>query len=160
MADSKANLLGIIGLVGAVLMIVGVFLAWMEASFDIVIYSTSQSYTGWQIYTEGMEGSYNYASLVALIAGIVALITTIIPIVLKNATANRALGIVTLILAVVAIVLMVLFYGDMDALVVEGHTVASTTAGIGFWLSMVGGIVLAVGGIVDIVKKYNTAGDA
>ncbi|MDO5861508.1 MAG: hypothetical protein Q4Q58_01725 [Thermoplasmata archaeon] len=160
MADSKANVLGIIGLIGAILLIVGVFLTWAEASFDIVIYSASESYTGWDIYSEGMDAEYNYAPLVALIAGVVAIITTIIPIVLKNATANRLLGVITLILAVVAIVLMVLFYGQMETLEISGYTVASVTAGYGLWVSIAGAVILALGGIVDIVKKYNTAGDA
>lgn len=152
---SKGNVLGIVALIGALLMIVGVFVAWVN--IEVVILG-SQNYTGWQVYTDDTfaDAQYNYAPLVALIAGIVAFFTAVLPIVLKNATANRILGIVSLILGVVALILMVLFNGTMDSLVVLGYKVASTSAGTGLWISLAGSVLLILGAILDIAGKYTS----
>ena len=155
---SKGNVLGIVALIGALLMIVGVFVAWVNIDIDVILTSAKDSYTGWQVYTDDTfaDAQYNYAPLVALIAGIVAFFTAVLPIVLKNATANRILGIVSLILGVVALILMVLFNGTMDSLVVLGYKVASTSTGTGLWISLAGSVLLILGAILDIAGKYTS----
>ena len=155
---SKGNVLGIVALIGALLMIVGVFVAWVDLSITSIIGNASSNYTGWQVYTDDTfaDAKYNYAPLVTLIAGIVAFFTAVLPIVLKNATANRILGIVSLILGVVALILMVLFNGTMDSLVILGYKVASTSAGTGLWISLAGSVLLILGAILDIAGKYTS----
>lgn len=157
MADTReVNWLGLIGLIGSVLMIVGVFLSWVDVQIGSGIISYSESYSGWTTYSDGI-GDYSYAALVTLIAGILALITTIIPIVpnvFKSDKVNKLLGVLSLILAVVAVVLIVLYNGQMESISIAGITIASASAGIGLWIALAGSVVLAVGGIVDIVKKY------
>ena len=94
-----------------------------------------------------------YAPLVALVCGVISLITTLLPIVYKNEKVTRVLGIVTLILAVVAIVIGFMFYGSVgDSVEILGMS-ASVGVDIGFWLCMVGAIITAIGGIVDILKN-------
>ena len=44
---SKGNALGILALIGALLMIIGVFVAWVDIGFDAIIMSKTTSYTGW-----------------------------------------------------------------------------------------------------------------
>lgn len=157
---SKANILGIIGLLGAILMIIGVFLSWADASASTILGDLEKStYSGWTIFSgeNFSDFAYNYVPLVALIAGIVALITTILPIVLHNPMVNRILGIVSLILAIITIILVVLFNGDIanyqfDIIVAS----AKMTTGIGAWLSLAGAAILAIGGIIDIANKYKT----
>lgn len=155
MAVSKGNALGIVALIGAILMIVGVFITWVDV--EVVILGNG-SYTGWQVYTDDTfaDADYYYAPLVALIAGIVAFFTAVLPIVLKNATANRILGIVSLILGIVALILMVLFYGTLNDLVIFGYKVGSVSAGTGLWMSLAGSVLLILGAILDIAGKYNT----
>ena len=150
---SKGNILGILALIGAILMIVGVFISWV--SLDIIILG-SEDYSGWQVYSDEMfsDAEYNYAPLVTLVAGIVAFFTAVLPIVLKKPAVNRALGVVSLILGIVALVLMVLFYGQMDSIEIGGYTLASASAGTGLWISLVGAILLVLGAIVDIAGKY------
>ncbi len=152
---SKGNVLGIVALIGALLLIIGVFVAWVNV--EVVLLGSSK-YTGWQVYTDDAfaDAQYNYAPLVTLIAGVVAFFTAILPIVLKNATANRILGIISLILGVVALILMVLFNGTMDNLVILGYKVASTTAGTGLWISLAGSVLLILGAILDIAGKYTS----
>ena len=152
---SKGNILGIVALIGALLMIVGVFVTW--ANVEVIILG-QEGYTGWQVYSDEMfeDAEYNYAPLVALITGIVAFFTAVLPIVLKKPSVNRILGIVSLILGVVALVLMVLFYGQMDSIEIAGYKIASITAGTGLWISLAGSVLLILGAIIDIAGKYTT----
>jgi len=150
---SKGNILGILALIGAILMIVGVFISWV--SLDIIILG-SEDYSGWQVYSDEMfsDAEYNYAPLVTLVAGIVAFFTAVLPIVLKKPAVNRALGVVSLILGIVALVLMVLFYGQMDSISFGSLASLSANAGMGLWISLVGAVLLVLGAIVDIAGKY------
>ncbi len=169
-SSSNVNWMGIIGLIGSVLMIAGVFLAWAEMNVSILGFSSSVSMSGMDVYSgtvtiEGHEFSdvsfdYSYAPIVCLVAGILSLITTIIPIVYnKIPTINRILGAISLILAIVAIVLAVMFNGQMDSASFGELASASLSAGTGVWVCVAGGVILALGGIIDIAKKYVTKGD-
>lgn len=162
--------MGIIGLIGAVLMIAGVFLTWAEMNISILGFSSSVTMSGMDVFNgtvtiEGQEFTdvefdYAYAPIVCLVAGVLSLITTIIPIVYnKIPTINRILGAVSLILAIVALVLAIMFNGQMDAVDFEGLASASVSAGTGVWVCVAGGVLLAIGAIVDIAKKYVTSGD-
>ena len=151
---SKGNILGIVALLGALLMIVGVFVAWVTVDITALNHTISSTdYTGWSVYSDEIfaDAEYNYAPLVALIAGIVAFFTAVLPIVLKKPAVNRALGIVSLILGIVALVLMVLFHGQMDSI---GLANFSISAGTGLWISLVGSVLLVIGAIIDIAGKY------
>ena len=152
-AVSKSNVLGIVALIGAILMVVGVFLAWVNVEVAIL---GSTNYSGWQVYTDDTfkDADYNYAPLVTLIAGIVAIITAIVPIVLKTANIGRILGAVSLILGIVSLILIFMFNGTMDSITLYGYTLASTSAGMGLWIALVGSVLLVLGGILDIAKKY------
>lgn len=169
MASKNVNWMGIIGLIGSILMIVGVFLTWATMQLSILGFGVEASFSGLDVFNgtgsvtllgqtevlDDVEFEYAYAPIVCLVAGIIALITTIVPIVYnKNPTVNRVLGAVSLILAIVAIILAVMFTTQMDSASVEDFVAASLSAGAGVWVSIVGGVILAIGGIVDIAKKY------
>ena len=169
-SSGNVNWMGIIGLIGSVLMIAGVFLTWAEMNISILGFSSSVTMSGIDVFSgtvtiEGQEFTdvefdYAYAPIVCLVAGVLSLITTIIPIVYnKIPTINRILGAVSLILAIVALVLAIMFNGQMDAVDFEGLASASVSAGTGVWVCVAGGVLLAIGAIVDIAKKYVTSGD-
>ena len=169
-SSGNVNWMGIIGLIGSVLMIAGVFLTWAEMNISILGFSSSVTMSGMDVFNgtvtiEGQEFTdvefdYAYAPIVCLVAGVLSLITTIIPIVYnKIPTINRILGAVSLILAIVALVLAIMFNGQMDAVDFEGLASASVSAGTGVWVCVAGGVLLAIGAIVDIAKKYVTSGD-
>ena len=153
---SKANILGLVGLLGAILMIVGVFLSWIDISTVIASFSETESYSGWTVVTdeEFSELAYNYAPIVALVAGVTAILTTILPTVLHMENIGRILGIVSLILAIVTIVLIVVYNGEVGSFdfTFIGVGVKAST-GIGAWISLAGGAILAIGGIIDIIGK-------
>lgn len=83
------NWLGVIAIIGALLMIIGVFVSW--ASIDLGSWGGTDSVSGWEIATDddGDMFSYNYAPLVALVCGIISLIAMIVPMVLPAKNIGR-----------------------------------------------------------------------
>ncbi len=154
------NLLGIIALIGAILLIVGVFFDWL--SYTVI---AKHSFSGWDIWSdkESIKNfvGYGYVPLLALICGVISLILMILPVVMnvdRFKTINDILGIVVLILAIIVIVLGIVWYTQTVASTPLGlkHSVKLTdwySVGSGFWLTLVGAIITAVGGLMPIVKN-------
>ena len=165
------NLLGIIALVGAIILVVGVFLGWLTPSGA----TDPKTYTGWDIQNnvDNIKSGftlfgvtvpglgYAFVPLVALICGIISLILMIVPTVMnteKFEMINNILGIVALIAAAVVVICGLLFY--MQSMTTTVGMVEVTkkiteyyTFGIGFWLVLVGGIITLVGGLMPILKN-------
>ena len=143
MESSNLNLLGLIGILGALFMVIGVFLTW--ASLDL--YLVKASWTGWDIYSDGKDVvDYYYVPLISLICGIISLVLMIVPTFMnvdKFAKINNILGIVALILAIATVICSILFMTSNDGISME----------IGFWLVLIGGIITVVGGLMPIVKN-------
>lgn len=147
----NSNPLGIIGLIGAIILVVGVFLNWL--TLDAWILGTT-TWTGLDV----LQGAHNlgdtdikytFVPLVALICGIIALVIMLVPT-LKNdekfQNINNILGILTLVLAIVVVIFGILFYTQEDLTKVF-------SIGIGFWLVIIGGIITMIGGLMPIVKN-------
>ncbi len=165
------NLLGIIALVGAIILVVGVFLGWLSLK-DV---ADAKTYTGWDIqnnvdnivsgYSFGIGSTaklgYSFVPLVALICGIISLVLMIVPTIMnteKFEMINNILGIVALILAAVVVICGILFYTQtLTTTTILGNASAKITEvynfGIGFWLVLVGGIITLVGGLMPIIKN-------
>ena len=152
--DSKFNLLGIIALVGAIFMVVGVFLPWVEPSWFGI---TGGSYSGWQVFNNelGDGVGYTYVPLVSLICGIIALLLMIVPTFMnvdKYEKINNILGFIALILAIVVVICGLLFYlQSWDVYI--GTINMSSYIQYGFWLVLIGGIITAIGGLMPVVKN-------
>ena len=149
MASSNINILGIIGIVGAILMIVSVFLTWVEVNF--IIFKGTAS--GWEIFTNSTLSKldYSFTPLVALISGIVSLVAMILPTFANSDNlkkTNNILGIVSLIIAIVVIVLGILFMTQSW----EGISMMDYIQ-FGFWLTLIGAIIVVIGGIMPIAKN-------
>ena len=176
----EMNPLGIIGIIGAIILVVGVFLGWLGPTSG-----SGTTYTGWDIWnnvdsifkphTEDYGLGYikysgvpgYFAPLVALICGIISIVLMIIPTIMgkdKLGNIGGILGIIALILAVVVVICAILMY--TGSVTVETYTaggeliskvtskVASDGVGfkIGFWLVLVGGIITMIGGLMPILK--------
>lgn len=147
----NSNPLGIIGLIGAIILVVGVFLNWL--TLDAWILGTT-TWTGLDVF-QGAHNlgdtdiKYTFVPLVALICGIIALVIMLVPT-LKNdekfQNINNILGILTLVLAIVVVIFGILFYTQEDLTKVF-------SIGIGFWLVIIGGIITMIGGLMPIVKN-------
>ena len=153
---SKGNILGILALIGAILMIVGVFVTWVSFEASTLLGSTAYDYTGWQVYSDDMfsDAEYNYAPLVTLVAGIVAFFTAVLPIVLKKPAVNRMLGVVSLILGIVAL------GGDTGGSgLLGGQTGAALGEGLlMFGLGTLGGLLVLVLVIIVLVALERRLG--
>lgn len=166
---STGKIIGALGIIGAILMVVCVFLQWGSIEYAFGSYNLTYNFTGWNLYTDatvnsdiGLKisdldaSSYSYAPLVVLICGVVGIIATILPMFVKSKTASQVLGIIALILAIVSIVLMVLYVRDIAAsqsvtLLVKISYTAS--ASYGAYIGIVGALLMVIGGIADVVKK-------
>lgn len=148
MTETKQyNVLGIIAIVGALLMIIGVFLSWI----DISILGNVEGSSGWEIATDSDgEIEYYYAPIVALVCGVISLIAMIFPMVMPAKNIGKALGALGLILAIVTIIVTILFYNDLDTGTIFG---ISISIGAGVWVVIAGAVITIIGGILDLAKK-------
>lgn len=154
----EMNPLGIIGVIGAIIMVVGVFLNWVTYDNGLPgILHVSFSWTGLEVFNGDknltfylQEIKYTFLPLFSLICGIIAIVLMILPIVKnddKFATINNVLGIIVLILSAIVVIFGILFLTqDMKPL-------GSSSIQIGFWLTFIGGIITLVGGAMPIVKN-------
>ncbi len=149
------NLLAIIGIIGGAMMIVGVFLTWVD--FKVVGISLGTA-TGWDIFDglKDVDGiKYTFLPLLDLIAGIIAVIMMIIPTFANvdgYKRANNALGIIVTILSIVVIVISILFMTqswDLSLVIIH----MSDYIQYGFWISLIGAIITLIGGIMPIAKN-------
>ncbi len=167
---SIAKIIGAFGIIGAILMVVCVFLEWGSMEFTLVSETQKFTFSGWGLYSDATVydgifihdikisdlniSNYSYAPIVVLISGIIGIIATVIPMFVKSEAASKGLGIIALILAVVSIVLMVLCIRDLSN--TSGFydifkTVISASYGV--YIGIVGALLMVVGGIADIAKK-------
>ena len=145
------NLLGIIAIIGAVILIVGVFLTWLSIG--------DATASGWKVYTDAKDSDMKdtFVPLVALICGIISLVLMIVPTFMnvdKFKQINVILGLIALILAIVVVICGILFY--TQSWTAFGVTIKLTDIykiGIGFWLVLIGGIITMVGGLMPIIKE-------
>ena len=145
------NLLGIIAIIGAVILIVGVFLTWLSIG--------DATASGWKVYTDAKDSDmkYTFVPLVALICGIISLVLMIVPTFMnvdKFKQINVILGLIALILAIVVVICGILFYTQSwTAFGVTIKLADIYKIGIGFWLVLIGGIITMVGGLMPIIKE-------
>lgn len=166
---STGKIIGMFGIIGAILMVVCVFLEWGSIEYTLLGNTNTFGFSGWSLYSDatvttvlGVDikisdldlSNYSYAPLVTLICGVVGIIATALPMFLKNDAANKILGIVSLLLAVVSIVLMVLFMTDLsDSAEVTGIAKIAISASYGVYIGIVGAALMVIGGVADIMKK-------
>jgi len=149
------NLLAIIGIIGGAMMIVGVFLNWININVAGISIGTA---TGWDIF-DGLKDvsqiKYTFLPLLDLIAGILAVIMLIVPTFANvdgYKKANNILGIIITILSIVVIVISILFMTQSwDLSLVTIHM--SDYIQYGFWISLIGAIITLIGGIMPIAKN-------
>ncbi len=147
----EKNILGLIGIIGAILMIVGVFLKWLS-------FLGFGDASGWDVFNS-WRGDYGYGfvPLIALISGIVSLCLMIAPTFIKADHLKKVfvvLGVIAMILAIITLIASILFY--IQSWTVAGVTVKLTDiyeVGIGFWLVLAGSIITVIGGLVPVLAN-------
>ncbi len=173
---SRMNVIGILGILGAILMVICVFLEWGSIEMTLWTQSGTFAFSGWDVYSDkalistnilGQEfslklsdlelTSYSYVPLVTLVCGIVGLIASILPVASNGSKSiNRVFGVITLLLAVASIILMVLFMTDLSySGGYEGLATATVSASYGVYIGIAGAVLMVLGGIGDIARKTN-----
>lgn len=125
---------GKIGVLGGVIALVGALLPWWNASASAIGVTVSMPVLG--IFVPG---------------GILVALFGILGIVFARMQGNAVWPALTAVLGVLTVVFSMV-WGAMlpTASVSGGGASASLTAGFGYWISLVGGLVLLVGGIMGI----------
>ena len=157
METKDMNFLGIIAIVGAILMVIGVFLTW--GTIDLLI--QTKSLTGMDFFNKGdyvLDGTkYTWVPLVSLICGIVALLAMILPTFFNTEQfkqINNILGIVALVLALLIIIFGILFATQSFTYLGTSHSFTYYyKLGIGYWFVIIGAVITFIGGIMPILKN-------
>lgn len=170
LSDTKVNFVGILGILGAILMIVCVFLEWGSIEINLLGEKGVYGFSGWDLYSDATVDilgqyfsinlsdldltDYTYVPLVALVCGIVGLIATALPVASKSGAISKLFGFIALILAIVSIVLMVMYNSDLSySGGYEGLAKATVSASYGLWIGMAGAVLMVLGGIGDLARK-------
>ncbi len=149
----KHNIFTLIGALGALIMIVGVFLDWV---FVDTVRLGDWHMSGWDLffnnhvdYGSGKEFdlAYNYAPIIVLVAGILGLISFALPMI-KPLGIERILGLVTIIVCIVAIVFAALFSASLGDYIVFGYKFMY--AGTGLTVAIIGGILAIVAPLIPV----------
>ena len=157
METKDMNFLGIVAIIGAILMIIGVFLTWgtLEGMFG------NTTFTGMDFFNKvtGVfsDTKYTWVPLVSLICGIVALLAMILPTFFNTEQfkqINNILGIVALVLALLIIIFGILFATQSFTYLGVSHSFTYYyKLGIGYWFTMIGAVITFIGGIMPILKN-------
>ena len=157
MESKDMNFLGIVGIVGAILMVIGVFLTWgsYDTLFGTVNVSGMDFFNKVDAVYPGTK--YTWVPLVSLLCGIISILLMILPTFMNGDNLkqiNNILGIVALVFSLLVIIFGILFITqtfENAYVTVKFGDVYKT--GIGFWLTLIGAIITFIGGIMPILKN-------
>ena len=140
----KFNWLGLVAVLGALFMMIGVFLNWATIG--------GVDYTGWDLYSNvnSINGVVDntFAPLAVLIIGILGFLVCLVPIFKHNT--GKMIGALALILSIIGIAVTAMLYMSIGDISVITHSVGS-----GLWVALVGEIILLLGSFVDIFKVHD-----
>ncbi len=158
MNTKDINLLELVGIIGAIIMVVSVFLIWGIVEVTSGTGILTMDWSGWEIFNKeaDMTTDAYYAPVIALVCGILAIISAIVPMFMTKpelAYIFDIMNMAVIVLGVIAIVCMAVFYNSFVDSVDIGMTIESAKVGTGFWLCLAGGIITVVGGILPVIRK-------
>ena len=155
------NFLGIIGIIGALILTIGVFLTW--GSYETL--GGTVKLSGMDFFNEvsGVHAGtkYTWVPLVALICGIISLLLMIVPTFMNVENfqqINNILGIVALVMALLVIIFGILFMTQeltwsLGPVSYSEKFTEVYKLGIGYWFTLIGAIITFIGGIMPILKN-------
>lgn len=154
MEYEQKNLWGLIAFIGAILLIAGACMTWVDVDFNAATLSHSDSYSGLDVYDDDDDlfddMDYGYAAVIVLTMGILALFSTLIPMFYKDEKVWLWTGAASFLFGLIALIFACLFNGDIP----DDTMLLSFDAGSGVWMSICASIILLIGSIVDMCKKY------
>lgn len=155
--------LRIICVIGALAMIAGVFMVWIDVDFKILFISSTQSYTGMDVIDQ-MQGRpiYEHAPLYALVGGAIAIIAVAVRFLTDK---FRWIGIVAIpIIGAVIVAIMISFGNAVEnadlgetklfIFTIDLNKFTSMSVGSGAKSTLAGGAVLLVGGAANAIVEF------
>ncbi|NLL95477.1 MAG: hypothetical protein GX224_06995 [Thermoplasmatales archaeon] len=136
----------VIGLLGGMLAIFGLFLAWISIETTFLFFTTTFEATGWEIFQDYNDGfDYYYIPLIVMVLGIVACLVAIVSV-----SGGKGVGAINALLGLAILALPIAFYymsfvSGND--VTFGEAMESVKFGAGMWMCVIGGFLTSVGGL-------------
>jgi hypothetical protein len=143
----------ILGIVGGVLALVGTFLPWINVCAGALGINLCLPFSGIGISgaaaqlgaTAGVPALVGFAPLLVLVFGLVGLVMMLLK--------KPMMCMLALVMGLLVVVLALLWYMQASPLFVTmnvGEVSESIGAGFGVWLSLIGGLLLLVGGLMGM----------
>lgn len=139
----KLSYVGLIGVIFAVIALAAIFFDWVAADVGNI------SWTGWELFSDAddsYDGYMRYYPVLTLVAAVVALLVYALEFVGLGSNITRIVGIV---FGVLVIVFAFLAYNEFTDLL--GPASDMVSMGAGLYLTFVGGIGVAVAGILGFL---------
>ncbi len=149
----------LIGILGAILVIVAFFLSWVDISGSVLGFERTEGITGMEFfdgeYVQDKDAWQNMIPLITLILAVIALIISVVPgEYLGGAKTEGALGVVSIIISIALIIVTILFMTWIETGSVDfGFGQGSVKYGIGAYLCLVGSILVFIVGILPLFKS-------
>lgn len=144
---AKSTIFSLIALIGAIIGIVGIFMAWISVDLFLSTYSVS----GWEIITESLEardfsldGYVQWTPLVVLVFSVIGLLTALMGV----ARPGKPGGVGTLVCGIFVLIGAILFMTYSN----DGISM-SDFLGVGVYLALVSGILLLIFGALMSSSK-------
>lgn len=144
--DKKQNMFSLV-LIGALLAAVSVFLPWavLEIGSDGVIYDVT-NFSGWEIFTDDKVDNSHFIPISLALAALALIIALLNVTGAFTKKASKSSGALLILLGVAVAVLAVAFYSTeiSDSFLKPGY---------GIWLSVAGGVLIALPGMAAFNQK-------
>lgn len=150
---SYTNPMAIIAIAGGFLMILGVFLSWIDVTVTVLTRSTTTSYSGFYTMVQNSTDPLNTYPGFILIMGFAGLIVSIIAMSLKVGTGSIIMGVVDIALGALSSFFVIDALGNVSKSLNLVIAAGTSSPGFGLILDVIGCIVLAIGGIALICSK-------
>ncbi|NLL95476.1 MAG: hypothetical protein GX224_06990 [Thermoplasmatales archaeon] len=146
--DNK-QIMSLLVLVGALIAVVGIFLNWVE----ITVGPLTETITGWKIMTDGdVDVDSKFYVILAFVFALIVLIGALINLV--GMLPEQITAYTSFLLLIFGILILGMALGFWAAEINgEGGALVKVSAGAGLWLTLVGGILVAIPGILALLPK-------
>ena len=151
--EIKIKIASLLALVGAFIALIALFMPWMTFKGP----GGSFGATGWDLITDSAGAAATTFALIALVLAIIVLLLAIISILNVKIADKKTIGILMCVLGLVIVIMTYLAVWDQEmALENLGYTSVTLSYGAGMFISMIGGVLVMVAGILDatgIIKE-------
>ena len=142
--ELKVKVVILIAFIGALVALAGVFMPWMT--------SGPLSISGWEFITDDGEAAASVFALIALISVILALVFTVLDLLNVKITEPVLIYMFLMVQGIViAVMVFMSVYDQFLAIENLGYSTENISYGFGAIVSIIGGVLVAVAGVISII---------